>query len=172
MKVAYLIAFRDFRDEEYFIPKEVLEKKGIKVETFSNEKGIALGSLGGEEEVRDFRNINPLDYKGIIIAGGKGAIKYLDIEEVYNLLGEFKNKGLLLSGICIAPLILSRAGLLKGVKATIWSDKMDKKTIEEIEREGAFYSPEGVVEDKGIITGKGPDQSKEFGEKIASFLTE
>ena len=30
-KVAMIIAFRDFRDAEYFVPKEILEKAGVKV---------------------------------------------------------------------------------------------------------------------------------------------
>ena len=29
-KVAMIIAFRDFRDAEYFVPKEILEKAGVK----------------------------------------------------------------------------------------------------------------------------------------------
>jgi putative intracellular protease/amidase len=47
-KVALIIAFRDFRDEEYFVTKEILEIAGIKVKTVSNERGIAIGADGGE----------------------------------------------------------------------------------------------------------------------------
>lgn len=37
-----IIAFQDFRDAEYFIPKEILEKAGAKVTTVSTKLGTAI----------------------------------------------------------------------------------------------------------------------------------
>ena len=50
-KVAMIIAFRDFRDAEYFVPKEILEKAGAKVTTVSTKIGTAIGADGGDTEV-------------------------------------------------------------------------------------------------------------------------
>ena len=50
-KAVMIIAFRDFRDKEYFVPKEILEKAGIEVKTASNKKGTAIGADGGDTEV-------------------------------------------------------------------------------------------------------------------------
>ena len=50
-KVLFVIAFRDFRDEEFFEPKEILEKAGFQVEVASTEKGMAIGVNGGEVKV-------------------------------------------------------------------------------------------------------------------------
>ena len=50
-KVAMIIAFKDFRGEEYFIPKEVLETAGAEIKTISTKTGIAIGSQGGETGV-------------------------------------------------------------------------------------------------------------------------
>jgi putative intracellular protease/amidase len=45
--IAIILASKDFRDEEYFITKEVLEKQGNKIKSVSNEKR-AIGRFGGE----------------------------------------------------------------------------------------------------------------------------
>jgi protease I len=51
-KIALIVvAFRDFRDEEYFIPKEILEKAKAKIITVSNFLGKVIGVQGGETEV-------------------------------------------------------------------------------------------------------------------------
>ena len=50
-RIALIIAFRDFRDEEYFITKQVLEGSGTKITTVSTNLGKAIGVYGGEAEV-------------------------------------------------------------------------------------------------------------------------
>ena len=39
-KIAMIVAFKDFRDEEYFVPKEILETAGAEVKTASNKMEI------------------------------------------------------------------------------------------------------------------------------------
>ncbi|GAH97938.1 unnamed protein product, partial [marine sediment metagenome] len=41
-KAAMIIAFKDFRDEEYFIPKQVLMGRGNRITTVSSELGKAI----------------------------------------------------------------------------------------------------------------------------------
>ena len=170
MKLAYIIAHKNFRDEEYFIPKEVLEGVGIKVDTFSNKKGVAVGSEGGDVEAESIGKIKVNDYEGVILAGGQGALKYLDNDDVYSLVNEFKQKGKLVSAICISPTILAKAGLLKDKKATVWSSNMDKSPINTLEKERVQYVDKPVVSDGRIITANGPEAVKNFAEKIVANL--
>ena len=44
--IVMIIAFRDFRDAEYFVPKEILEEAGVEVKTASNKLGVAVGADG------------------------------------------------------------------------------------------------------------------------------
>ena len=90
-KVAIIIAFKDFRDEEYFFSKQVLESNGIKTETFSNEKGLAIGKFGGEAIAKSLDDLNISDYEAIIFVGGNGAIIFLDNEKSYNLIKKAEN---------------------------------------------------------------------------------
>ncbi len=170
MKVAYLVAFKDFRDEEYFIPKEILENEEVKVDTFSSEKGMALGSLGGEVEVSSISEINLSDYNAIIIAGGEGAIKDLDTGKVHEIVRAADKKKMIIGAICISPLILLHSGILKGIKATIWSSSFESEGVKEMIERGVNYDKSSVVVDKNIITASGPKASEKFGEKILSKI--
>ena len=171
-KVVIVIAFRDFRDAEYFITKEVLERVGIEAKTASNKEGVAVGADGGETKV-DFLipKINLADFDGVIFIGGPGCLKSLDNEDSYRLIEEVVSKNKVLGSICISPLILAKAGVLKGKKATVWSSPLDKKPIKILEEGGADYRPDSVVADGNIITANGPLAAYRFGEAIVEALT-
>ena len=166
MKVAYLVAYKNFRDEEYFIPVEVLSKAGIEVDTFSDQKGIAYGSEGGEVIAEPLKSVESSDYEAIILAGGGGALKQLDNEDVYELLLKFNKEEKIIGAICISPVILANAGLLEGKQSTVWSSNMDKKPVKMIEEKGAVYCDEGVVVDGRIVTADGPRTAADFGKEL------
>lgn len=166
-KIAMIIAFRDFRDEEYFIPKEILEKAGAEIKTASTEKGTAIGADGGEANI-DFliEEINPANFDAIIFVGGPGALRYLDNEKSYQLAQQTLRADRILSAICIAPAILAKAGVLQGKKATVWSSPLDKSAVKILKEKGAIYQSESVVVDGKIVTADGPGAAKDFAQAI------
>jgi protease I len=171
-KIAIIIAFKDFRDEEYFNTNDILEKNGFKTKTFSNEKGIAIGRFGGEAMVNDLiENINIDEFNAIIFIGGSGAKQFLDNEASYDVIKKSFNKNIIIGAICIAPIILAKAGILKNKKATVWSSNMDKSAIKIIEENGGLYEEKKVVSDKNIITGQNHEASELFALKIIEALT-
>jgi len=170
-KVVMVIAFRDFRDVEYFQPKEILEKAGAQVITASNKKGSAIGADGGDTEVQLLvSEVNPEEFDAILFIGGPGALDALDNEDSYKLLREASEKRKLIGAICISPVILAKAGILKGKKATVWSAPFDKSSQKTLEENGAIYEGKSVVIDGKIVTANGPQSAKEFGETIARIL--
>lgn len=172
-KIAMIIAFRNFRDVEYFVPKEILEKAGAEVKTASNKKGTAIGADGGDTEV-DFlvSEINPADFDAVVFVGGPGCLESLDNEDSYKVAKETISQNKILASICISPVILAKAGVLEGKKATVWSSVMERGPIKILEEYGAKYQNEPVVIDGKIITASGPDAAREFGEAIKELLTE
>lgn len=172
-KVLFIIAKQDFRDEEYFIPKSILEKE-FQVFTASNTNNkIALGALGGEANVDfNYENVNVDDYEAIIFVGGPGALKNLDNETSYKIAKEAVEKNKILCAICIAPTILAKAGVLKDKKATVWHTELEKGPIKVLEENGAIFVDEDVVEDGNIITANGPKSAEKFGKKILEKLKE
>ncbi len=171
-KIGMIIAFRDFRDAEYFRPKEILEGAGAEIKTASNKKGTAIGADGGDVEVDLLiSEINPVDFDALIFVGGPGCLENLDNEASYKVARETVSQNKVLASICISPLILAKAGVLKGKKATVWSSPLDRGPIKTLENYGAIYQDKSVVIDGKIITANGPGAAEEFGKAIVEVLT-
>ncbi len=172
MKIVFVISFQDFRDEEYFVPKEILKSKGFRIMTVSSETGKAIGADGGEVTInKKIKDLNIEKIDALVFAGGPGCLKHLDNEDSYQLIQEAHSKNKLIAAICISPVILAKAGVLEGKKATVWSKLLDKSAIDILEENGAIFEDSGVVLDDNIITSKGPDFAKDFGLKIFEALT-
>jgi protease I len=165
--VVLVIAEKNFRDEEYQDPKTVLEGAGIKVITASTTKNKIEGKLGlivtPDILVQDL-NIDQTD--ALIFIGGGGAEQYFHDKIALNLAKAAKEKGKIYGAICIAPVILANAGLLKDKKATVFSSEIDA-----IEDQGAIYLAQDVVIDDKLITANGPLAAKKFGQEILKLLS-
>ncbi|PIV41945.1 MAG: hypothetical protein COX92_02410 [Candidatus Nealsonbacteria bacterium CG_4_10_14_0_2_um_filter_40_15] len=170
--VVMVIAFKNFRDEEYFVPRQILYVAGADVKTASTQKGLASGAEGGQAQVDLLiSEINLADFDAVVFIGGPGALEYLDNEDSYKLIKDTVSQGKLLAGICIAPTILAKAGALEGKKATVYSTPMDKSAVKILEDNGAIYEEKFVVADGRIITGSGPEAAEEFAMKVTEVLT-
>lgn len=171
-KAVMIVAFRNFRDAEYFVPKEILEKAGVEVKTASNKVGVAIGAEGGDAVV-DFlvKDINSADFDAVIFVGGPGCLEGLDNDDSYRVAKDVAANNKVLAAICVSPVILAKAGVLQGKKATVWSSMTDKGAIEILEEQGVIYIPRTVVVDNKIITGNGPAAANEFSERVIELLT-
>ncbi len=170
-KIAFIIAFKNFRDEEYFIPKDIFLKAGFEVKTVSTEKGTAVGGSGGEAQVdMRFEEFDISQFDAVVFSGGPGAYKYIDDKQVWQIARDAVAQNKLLAAICIAPAILARAGVLEGKKATVWSNVMDRKPIQILKENGAEYQDKSLVQEGRIITANGPAAAQEFGEAIVQAL--
>lgn len=170
-KVAMIIAFKDFRDEEYFVPKEILEGAGAEIKTVSNQTGEALGVDGGEAKVDLLiDNLNPADFDAIVFIGGSGCLKELDNENSYKAAKEAVSQQKVIAAICISPVILAKAGILKGKKAAVWSSSLDKSPIRTLKDNKATYQDDEVVIDGKIVTASGPSAAEKFAEAIIELL--
>lgn len=172
-KIAMIIAFKDFKDEEYFVPKEILTKASFKVITVSNSSGLAQGADGQEAQVDVLiEQLLIEDYQAVVFIGGAGALKNLDNQLSYQLAQEAVKQNKVLAAICISPVILAKAGVLKDKKATVWSSPLDKSWTKVLQESGqAIYQEEDVVVDGKIITANGPAAAKKFGQVIVEVLT-
>ena len=168
-RVLIVIAPLKFRDEELSEPIYYLEKNGIGYDIVSTRKGLALGMLGGkvliEKTIQDIDTAGTARYSGIIIVGGGGAPEFLwDYAPLLDMVREFEKDEKVISAICLSSVVLARAGVLKGKKATVWNDDT---AIAGIKEGGAVFKPEPIVTDGRIITANGPLAAAGFGEKVA-----
>uniref|UniRef100_A0A7V3JA10 DJ-1/PfpI family protein n=1 Tax=candidate division CPR3 bacterium TaxID=2268181 RepID=A0A7V3JA10_UNCC3 len=165
-KVLLVIASKNFRDEEYARPKEILEGEGIEVKTASSRLGTISGKLGMEATADLLLGqVNIDDFDGIVFVGGPGAMEYFESETALNLARQAYAKKKIVAAICIAPSILANAGILKGKNATAFPSEIDN-----LKNKGANYTGESVTIDGNIITANGPEAAEEFGKRIAEGL--
>lgn len=171
-KVVMVIAFKDFKDEEYFVTRQVLEKGGLEITTVSNKKGTAQGVSGGQAPIDlSLDELKIEDYDGLVFIGGPGCLKNLDQSVSYQIAQEAVKQDKVLGAICISPVILAKAGLLRDKKATVWSTPLDKSPVEILQENGADYQEQPVVIDGKIVTGNGPAAAKEFGQAVVQLMS-
>ncbi len=172
-RVAMLIAFQDFRDEEYFIPKSVFEEAGCKVKTVSVKKGRAIGSYGGVVDVDiALDDLVVSQFAAVVFVGGQGMAKNINNEKHQKIAKEAAAQGKIIGAICIAPAILARSGILKGKKAAVWASQMDKSAVKILQEEGVDYQPDDVVIDGNFITANGPLAARKFAQAIVDLLVD
>lgn len=171
-KILFIIAKEGFREEEFFVPAEILRKAGHQILTASdgNSDEMAIGADGDEAKIDfNFGEINPEDFNLIIFVGGPGALKHLDNETGYKIAKKTVAEGGKLAAICIAPIILAKAGVLMGRRATAWTSSLNKKSIDILKENGAIYIDKPVVVDE-IITANSPEAAREFGNALQKIL--
>lgn len=170
-KILMVVSFDNFRDEEYFIPKEIFEQAGFEVETTSLQKGIAKGVLGGEAVVDLIvEDVQVVKYEAVVFCGGSGMAEKLDNKMFQNLAKDFRKENKLITAICVAPALLAKAGILKDKEATVWSSALNKDYIEILKEKGVIYKDESVVISGQVVTANGPEAAKKFGETIIRLL--
>ena len=133
---------------------------------------VRSGADGGEVNVGLLvSEINLADFDAVVFIGGPGCLENLDNESSYKVAQETVSQGKILASICISPVILAKAGVLEDKEATVWSLTLDRGPVVILKENGAIYQDKTVVVDGKIITGNGPEASKEFGEAILKLLT-
>jgi protease I len=155
-----------FRDEELFETKAVLEDAGHHIAISSTKTGPCPGSRGGTASAAIKLDSVKIDnYDGVIFVGGGGSKLLFSNQDAHKIARDMDRNGKIVAAICLAPVILANAGILKGRKATVAGT--EAKTITE---KGASYTGPGVTVDQNIVTANGPKSSRLFGQKIASLL--
>ncbi|MEW6619148.1 MAG: DJ-1/PfpI family protein [bacterium] len=165
-KVVMIIAGINFRDEEYKVPRAILEKAGVEIKVASSVTKPCRGVLGMTVTPDMLiSEINVGDYEAIIFVGGGGSSEYWNNETALSIARECIKLDKLLCAICIAPVTLANAGVLNGKKATVFSSE-----IARLKNKGVNYTGRDVEIDGKIITANGPAAAGKFGEAIAKAL--
>jgi protease I len=116
-----------------------------------------------------FDDIDPKQYEGLVIIGGAGSQAHLwGHELLIPIVNIFHQHGKVVAAICLAPVVLAQAGILKGKKATYFENPA---SFREMRIGSAVVTNAPVVRDGRIITANGPAASKAFADEIVHALT-
>ena len=162
-KVVILLA-NGFEEIEAVVPIDVFRRLDFDVVIAGAEK-IVTGShklmLPADLLINQV-NVNEFD--AFILPGGMpGSINLRDNPAVIDIVKEAFSSGKIIGAICAAPIVLLKAGILRGKKATAHPSIKN-------ELEGVLYTMAMTESSGNIITSKGPGASFEFAAKIAEML--
>ncbi len=161
-KAVMIIAHQGFRDDEYFPPRDILEKEGIQITVASSALDEAKGSLGARVKPDIlFTDINMEDYDAVIFVGGEGSTEYWDNPFAHKIARDAMAFNKVVAAICIAPITLGKAGILQGKRATVHPSQAN-----ELKALGADYTGRPVEKDGNIITADGPSSAVDFGTEL------
>lgn len=168
MQTLLIIAQDGYQDREYTDTRAALESADCEIIVASTSVGECRGKLGGTEQaVLALNDVRVSDYDRIVFIGGPGAAAFASDPEALRIAHEAARANVPLGAICIAPIILAKARVLEGKKATVWNG--DGKQSELFEQYGIHYTGDSVTVDGAIVTGNGPDAAQEFGRTLAAL---
>jgi len=163
-KILFVVAQKDFRDEELSKPKKILDDAGYATRVASITTDFAYGAMGAKiKPDLAVKDAKAEDYEYVVVVGGSGAPKLADYPEVLELLGNAKK----VAAICAGPMVLARAGVLNGKNATVFKSQ---ELLDALEQGGANFLDKSVVVDGTTVTANGPGAAEEFGKKMLEVL--
>ena len=166
-KVVFILASSNFRDEEYFQTKVILQASGVSIDTAAvNDPEEMTGTQGGKAKTTiQFSEISPNIYDGLILVGGHGSKKYFHNKKVHKILNSFYHHNRAIGAIGLASGILVKTDFIKKLELT-GSLKVKKYLCQA----GGIWSNNDLVVDKKIITARGPVVAFKFGERFGKIL--
>jgi protease I len=166
--VIIFLAKENFNEVEFQTVNTVLKNAGIKIYVASDSFAFCRGnnSLKIKNDVNLF-NINAKNFKAFILIGGDGINEYLENKFLHSVIHKFNSEEKIISAICYAPIIIAKAGLLRGKKATCYIEVKN-----ELIKLGVDYIGNPIICDENIITANGPEASSRFAETIIKKISE
>ncbi|HOW82185.1 MAG TPA: DJ-1/PfpI family protein [Spirochaetota bacterium] len=144
---------------------DVLRRAGIDTVSAALGENPVAGSHG--IAVNTDTSIDAIDsgsFGCIALPGGMpGSQNLADDARVNRIIRDIHNRGGILAAICAAPMVLGRAGLLDGKKATCYPGFQHELL-------GAEYIPGPFILDGNILTGKGPGCAIPFALKLVEMI--
>jgi protease I len=168
-KVLIVIPHTQFRDEEFFEPKKVLEDEGARVVVASTSARACRGMKGGSAMAEiAIADAKAEDYDALVICGGSSAPEFFwNDKKLHELAAASAAAGKIVAAISLSTVVLAKAKLLAGREATVY---FLPQAIEELKAAGATYVMRGLVVHDKIILAEGPQEAQRFGQAIRTAL--
>lgn len=161
-KVAILVA-DGFEQSEMTSPRDALTRAGALVEIVSPQdrqvRGWQHTEWGDTFAVdRALAAVDVTDYDALVLPGGQMNPDLLRVHaKAVQLIRDFHEAGKPIAAICHAPWLLVEAGLVNGLRLTSYPSVRT-----DVVNAGGQWQDAEVVEDRGIITSRNPDDLPAF----------
>ncbi len=168
-RVLMVIPHTQFRDEEFFEPRKILEDEGAKVVVASTSVRICRGMKGGSVQAEiSIAEAKAEDYAALVLCGGSSVPGFFwNDKKLQELAAAMSAAGKIVAAICLSTVVLAKAKLLAGREATVY---FLPEAIEELKTAGAKYVKETLLIDGNIILAEGPLDAQRFGQALRTAL--
>jgi protease I len=159
-----------FEDVEYTRPAAAFLKAGHKLVHIGFQKGKTVTGKKAEALVcidKSIREVRSDDFDALFIPGGYSPDRLRVDPLIVRFVKEFVVSGKPIFAICHAPQLLITAQVLKNRTVTGW-----KSIVQDIKNAGATYIDAEVVEDRNLITSRGPNDISAFIQTSLKILKE
>lgn len=159
---ALTILTNGFEDIEAIGTIALLKRAGIEVDVACLHGNSATGKY--DTTITNLKNLYELDYKKydlVFIPGGPEYVELSSTPKVLEII-KFAAEHAYLAGICAAPTIFGKLGLLKGKRYTCFTSMNEDF--------GGEYVDEYAVSDGNIITGISAAGTIDFALKIVETM--
>lgn len=164
--VLIVLAASGFNEDEYRVITTLLKKSGYKYFIASDAVNYCIGSYGLKvKNDISFFNARENNFNGVILIGGEGMTKYFENKIVQKLVRSFNEKRKTIGAICCAPIIIGKAGLLRGKSATCHPNY-----VGEFQQCGCNFLNSDVVVDGNILTSNLPGAASKFTSSFIELL--
>jgi putative intracellular protease/amidase len=165
-KVALILCFSGFDDNEYYGLKKSFDRLAIESIVYSSKIGFATGMHGAKIQTDlIIEEFDAEDFDAVIFVGGRGLEEYLDNPIIHRIAQQMQAKGKILAANYWAPVILANAGVLEGKKAAVTPIEADT-----LKKQGANYTGKILTIDDNVITGNGSAASELYADLIVSRI--
>lgn len=168
-KVLMVIPHTQFRDEEFFEPKAILEEGGAAVRVASSTARTCYGIKGGVVTADlSIADAKAEDFDCLVLCGGSSVPQFLwNDKKLQELATAMSSGGKVVAAICLSTVILAKAKLLAGKEATVY---FLPAAINELKSGGATYVTKPLLVHDKLIMAEGPEESGRFGQAIRAAL--
>jgi protease I len=147
---------------------EIPTSAGIEVTVASTDTHPAQGMLGMVVTPDiTLEQVEPSEYDALVIVGGSGCMDLWDNTALHTIIQTFDSSKKTIAAICIAPVVLGRAGILTDRDAAVYPTAKDELGVC-----GAHYTESDVVVSGHIITCSGPQSAKDFATAILKSVSQ
>jgi len=168
-KVLIVIPPTQFRDEEFFEPRKILQDEGATIVVASIAARACRGMKGGTAQADiSIADAKADDYAGLVLCGGSSVPEFFwNDKKLQELVTAMATAGKIIAAICLSTVVLAKAKLLAGREATVY---FLPQAIQELKDAGAKYVKKTLLIHNNIILAEGPPDSQRFGQAIRAAL--
>jgi protease I len=168
-KALIVIPHTQFRDEEFFETKKVLDAAGVAVTVASTSVRACYGMNGGSVDAQlAIADAKADQFDALIICGGSSVPAFLwNDKKLHELASAMAAANKVIAAICLATVVLAKAKLLADREATVY---YLPQAIQELKTAGAKYVQKPLIVHDKLILAEGPPESAQFGQAICAAL--